>query len=79
VVRTDGGLGGYTFGLARKEALLSLERRTAPFVGCARSKILCRTGCEAERRVPADGRVPFANLEDAAAAGYRPCAACRPD
>jgi methylated-DNA-[protein]-cysteine S-methyltransferase len=26
VVRTDGGLGGYSFGLARKEALLSLER-----------------------------------------------------
>lgn len=29
VVKTDGGLGGYSFGLMRKEALLNLERRVA--------------------------------------------------
>ncbi|HYL79751.1 MAG TPA: methylated-DNA--[protein]-cysteine S-methyltransferase, partial [Candidatus Acidoferrum sp.] len=36
VVKTDGGLGGYSFGLLRKEALLNLERRRLPTSGVSR-------------------------------------------
>ncbi len=78
VVKTDGGLGGYSFGLVQKEALLSLERRTTPFVGCPDTGIVCRRGCLEERRVRAGDRFHFAGLADATAAGYRPCPICRP-
>jgi O-6-methylguanine DNA methyltransferase len=43
-VKTDGDLGGYSFGLLRKEALLNLERGVSPYVGCASTRILCRRG-----------------------------------
>jgi O-6-methylguanine DNA methyltransferase len=78
VVRTDGGLGGYSFGLVRKEALLGLERRTAPFVGCPSTGIVCRRGCPEERRLPEGGHIHFASLADTTTSGYRPCPVCRP-
>lgn len=78
VVRSDGGLGGYSFGLVRKETFLDLERRSSPYVGCATSRILCRRGCARERRIQGGARIPFLALADALASGYRPCQTCRP-
>jgi len=78
VVKTDGGLGGYSFGLVQKEALLNLERSTAPYVGCASTKIFCRKGCAHERRIREGGRIHFAAPLDATESGYRPCQVCRP-
>jgi methylated-DNA-[protein]-cysteine S-methyltransferase len=78
VVRTDGGLGGYSFGLIQKEALLNLERSTAPYIGCASTKIFCRKGCTHERRIRDGGRIHFAAPSDAAGSGYRACQVCRP-
>jgi O-6-methylguanine DNA methyltransferase len=78
VVKTDGGLGGYSFGLIQKEALLNLERSTTPYVGCASTKIFCRKGCGHERRIREGGRIHFASGTDARASGYRACQACRP-
>lgn len=78
VVKTDGGLGGYSFGLIRKEALLNLERGTAPYIGCASTRIFCRKGCAHERRIREGGRIHFASGADATASGYRACQVCRP-
>lgn len=78
VVKTDGGLGGYSFGLIQKEALLNLERSNAPYVGCASTRIFCRKGCTHERRIRDGGRIHFASGADAKASGYRACQVCRP-
>jgi len=78
VVKTDGGLGGYSFGLVQKEALLNLERSTTPYVGCASTKIFCRKGCANERRIREGGRIHFAASADAKTSGYRACQVCRP-
>jgi len=78
VVKTDGGLGGYSFGLVRKESLLNLERATTPYVGCASTRIFCRRGCAHERRIHAVGRIHFASGADARGSGYRPCTVCQP-
>jgi len=78
VVKTDGGLGGYSFGLVQKEALLNLERSTAPYVGCVSTKVFCRKGCAHERRIREGGRIHFAVPGDAKTSGYRPCQVCRP-
>ncbi len=78
VVRSDGTLGGYSFGLVRKETFLALEQGTSPYVGCATTRILCRRGCAHERRLRPGGRVPCRALADALSSGYRPCQTCRP-
>jgi len=78
VVRTDGGLGGYSFGLVRKEALLALERATVPYVGCLSSRVVCRKGCEEATRGGSADRVQFATTADACASGYRLCPVCKP-
>lgn len=78
VVKTNGGLGGYSFGLVQKEVLLKLERSTTPYVGCASTKIFCRKGCAHERRIGEGGPIHFASGSDAAASGYRACQMCRP-
>jgi methylated-DNA-[protein]-cysteine S-methyltransferase len=78
VVKTDGGLGGYSFGLVQKEALLNLERGIAPYVGCASTRIFCRKGCAHERRIREGGRIHFASGTDARESGYRACQTCRP-
>jgi O-6-methylguanine DNA methyltransferase len=78
VVKTDGGLGGYSFGLVSKERLLNLERAITPYVGCASTQIFCRRGCAHERRIHAGGRIHFASSADARGSGYRPCSVCQP-
>lgn len=78
VVKTDGGLGGYSFGLMRKEALLNLERSTTPYIGCLTTKLFCRRGCHAEQRIGEGNRIKFFSPADAESSGYRPCSLCRP-
>jgi methylated-DNA-[protein]-cysteine S-methyltransferase len=76
VVKTDGGLGGYLFGLEFKQALLDLEGSILPFVGCIASLIVCRRGCAQEQPITETGKIPFRTLADAQTKGYRPCPAC---
>lgn len=78
VIRSDGTLGGYGYGLPLKERLLRLERETPLLVGCTTTRVLCRRGCAHEVRLPEGRRVVFASVADARDAGYRPCATCRP-
>jgi methylated-DNA-[protein]-cysteine S-methyltransferase len=78
VVRSDGGLGGYSFGLVQKEALLILERGTAPCVAWGDTRIVCRRGCTEERRNREGERIHFATLADARQSDCRPCPLCRP-
>jgi methylated-DNA-[protein]-cysteine S-methyltransferase len=78
VVRSDGGLGGYTFGLVRKAALLDLERRSAPLVGSTATKLFCRLGCARARRFRERDRIQFLSAAAATQRGYRPCPVCRP-
>jgi O-6-methylguanine DNA methyltransferase len=78
VVRSDGGGGGYALGVRLKRRLLELERTTPVLEGCATTRIVCRVGCAAGRRMRADHRVIFASVGDARSLGYRPCRICRP-
>lgn len=79
VLRSDGALGGYAFGLDLKSRLLGLERSTPVLEGCATTRILCRVGCPIAMRMCDDSRVVFASVEDARSVGYRPCKVCRPE
>lgn len=78
VLRSDGGLGGYAFGLDAKRGLIGLERATPVLEGCATTGILCRVGCPDAQRMRDDSRVVFASVADARSVGYRPCRVCRP-
>ena len=78
VLRSDGGLGGYAFGVDMKSRLLGLERSTPVLEGCSTTGVVCRVGCPASRRMRDDSRVVFASVADARSVGYRPCTFCRP-
>lgn len=78
VLRTGGGLGGYLFGTDVKRRLLSLERTTPVYEGCASTRIVCRVGCVHGRHMRSDNRVVFASVDDARSVGYRPCKVCKP-
>lgn len=78
ILRTDGTLGGYAFGLPLKERLLRLEHDTPALVGCTTTKILCQPGCPALARAAETNRVVFASTKDARSVGYRPCKLCKP-
>ena len=78
VLQTGGGLGGYLFGTDVKSRLLSLERTTPIYEGCASTHIVCRVGCVHGRHMRPDNRVVFASVDDARSVGYRPCKVCKP-
>ena len=90
VVRTDGHLGQYSLGgPENKRTILASEgldpdemedaaRRGERLIGCASTHIVCWPTCRTGRHMLARNRRPFRSLEDAAAAGYRPCKVCRP-
>jgi O-6-methylguanine DNA methyltransferase len=78
VVKTDGSLGGYSFGTVRKESLLALERGRTVYVGCITTRFFCRRGCRAERRIHEGNRINFLAPDDARASGYAPCSWCHP-
>lgn len=78
VLQTGGGLGGYLFGTDVKSRLLSLERTTPVYEGCASTHIVCRVGCVHGRHMRPDKRVVFSSVDDARSVGYRPCKVCKP-
>jgi O-6-methylguanine DNA methyltransferase len=79
VLRSDGSLGGYAWGLDLKRRLLELEHSTPVLEGCTSTRIVCRTGCRSGGRLRPDHRVLFASLDDARSVGYRTCRACHPE
>jgi O-6-methylguanine DNA methyltransferase len=78
VLRSDGGVGGYLFGIPVKDGLLALERSTPVLEGCTTTRIVCRVGCVHGRHMRFENRVVFASVADARSVGYRPCKVCRP-
>jgi O-6-methylguanine DNA methyltransferase len=78
VLRTDGGFGGYAFGVPFKKDLLKLESSAPVLEGCTTTRIVCRVGCAALRRARPERRVTFASTAEARTMGYRPCRTCRP-
>jgi O-6-methylguanine DNA methyltransferase len=78
VLRSDGTLGGYAFGLDMKRRFLALEHETPALVGSATTRIVCRHGCVGERRIEERNRIVFASVAEAHSAGYRPCKMCLP-
>jgi methylphosphotriester-DNA--protein-cysteine methyltransferase len=51
----------------------------AVYNGCTTTRIVCRPNCPPGRRTLPAHRVTFGSLEEARAAGYRPCRVCAPD
>jgi len=78
VLRSDGSLGGYAFGLEIKDRLLKLEHDIPALVGSDSTRVVCRHGCADERRISERRRVVFASVREARTAGYRPCRRCVP-
>lgn len=90
VVRSDGSIGQYSLGGPdNKRTILAAEgldpdaletgaRAGVRFVGSDTTHIVCFPTCHAARRITPSHQVPFRNLGQAAAAGYRPCHSCRP-
>lgn len=78
VLRSDGSLGGYAFGLDMKSRFLALEHETPALVGSSTVRIVCRHGCPGERRIAEPNRIVFASVAEARSAGYRPCKRCLP-
>jgi O-6-methylguanine DNA methyltransferase len=89
VVRTDGHIGNYGLGTPMKVELLTVEgvdlddlaklaASGARYVGSATNDVFCVPTCAAARRIRPANRVTFRSEKQAAAAGYRPCARCRP-
>jgi O-6-methylguanine DNA methyltransferase len=76
VLRSDGALGGYAFGLDMKRRFLELEHETPALVGSTTARVVCRHGCSGERRIAERNRVVFASVAEARSAGYRPCKMC---
>ena len=90
VVRTDGSIGQYSLGgPGNKRTILAAEgldpdameeagRRGERLVGCASTRIVCWPTCRTGRHMLEKNRRPFRSLDEAGAAGYRPCKVCRP-
>ncbi|HEX2469126.1 MAG TPA: methylated-DNA--[protein]-cysteine S-methyltransferase [Candidatus Limnocylindrales bacterium] len=90
VVRTDGSIGQYSLGgPANKRTILGTEgldpdamedaaRRGERLIGCASTRIVCWPTCRTGRHMLEKNRRPFRSLDEAGAAGYRPCKICRP-
>ncbi|HEY8168836.1 MAG TPA: methylated-DNA--[protein]-cysteine S-methyltransferase [Candidatus Limnocylindrales bacterium] len=89
IVRSDGHIGDYAWGSAVKRLALAAEgldpdafeqlaTHGERYVGSDTTHIVCLPTCRYAKRVMTRHRVPFASLDDAAAAGYRGCKVCRP-
>jgi O-6-methylguanine DNA methyltransferase len=89
IVRSDGLIGDYAWGSSVKRAALAAEgldpeaferlaRGGMRYLGSDTTGIVCLPTCRHARRITERHRVPFASLEAASGAGYRPCRVCRP-
>ena len=89
VVRSDGHVGQYGFGVSMKRALLSAEgvdlerlQRLADagvrFIGSDSTGVFCVPSCHHARRIRPAHEVPFRSAAAAFVAGFRPCAHCAP-
>lgn len=89
VVLADGRIGEYVHGPSMKRSLLDAEgvdvaqterlaRTGVHLIGSDTTRIVCFPTCHHARRITDAHRVGFRSLGNAAGAGYRPCADCRP-
>jgi O-6-methylguanine DNA methyltransferase len=89
VVRSDCRIGDYAFGSEAKRAALKAEgvepevlerlaRSGVRYYGSDTTRIYCFPTCRNARRIAERHRVSFNSEPAASAAGYRPCAVCRP-
>jgi methylated-DNA-[protein]-cysteine S-methyltransferase len=88
VIASDGSIGGYAGGAARKLQLLRSEGfaldvnaasiPAATICGHKGTRIYCRPGCRTHARVDRAQMLFFADPEVARRAGMRPCNICRP-
>ncbi|MEX0805433.1 MAG: methylated-DNA--[protein]-cysteine S-methyltransferase [Candidatus Binatia bacterium] len=88
VISSDGRIGGYAGGAARKLQLLrsegfAVDDDTTSLPGTTvwghrGTKIYCRLGCRTRARVDRARTLFFADPEQAQRAGMRPCKICRP-
>ena len=89
VVPAAGGIGNYAFGSALKRELLRREeapvdeieqlgRAGVRYIGCRSTNIYCFPTCHDARRMRPENRVPLRSVEEADAAGFRPCRRCKP-
>ncbi len=89
VTRSDGTIGNYGGGPARKEALLRAEGADLDeladlaaagvhYVGSTATGIVCLPSCHSCRRIAPARRRGFRDLAEAGTAGFRPCRLCRP-
>lgn len=90
VVRGDGELGNYAGGqpelkkdILKGEGLdlawlQDLARRRKRFSGSRTTHVFCNPTCAHARRTQPGNLVQFGGEQEARAAGYRPCRACRP-
>ncbi|HSD12001.1 MAG TPA: Ada metal-binding domain-containing protein [Patescibacteria group bacterium] len=62
-----------------KDGKFVRSRAPGRFAGNVTHKIFGRLTCRSGRRMFPENRVFFLTWEDAVAAGYRPCMACRPE
>jgi O-6-methylguanine DNA methyltransferase len=87
--KSDGRIGNYAFGSAAKHAILTTEgvdvnalehlaHAGVRYHGSDTTRIYCFPTCRHARRISARHRVSFRSETAATAAGYRPCAVCRP-
>lgn len=90
VVRSDGHIGNYSLGGARNKRTLlaaegadprTLEKLAAEgvrYLGNEEGRYYCFPTCGGLQSLIRDNPVRFGSCREAEAAGYRPCAACRP-
>jgi O-6-methylguanine DNA methyltransferase len=89
VVRSDGMIGNYGGGgPTAKKAILRIEgmqpeefdllRSGRRLSGSTSTRIFCHPTCHNARRVTSRRRVYFRSVDEARAAGMRPCRVCRP-
>ena len=87
VIRSDGSIGNYGGGVARKLALLraegfriddALKLSESVVLGHRGTRIFCRPGCPAARRAKPGKTLMVADSSLARGMGMRPCKICRP-
>lgn len=60
-------------------ATIEKNERGPMLEGCKTTRIYCRPGCRAGKRMKPENRVTFATAAEARVAGYRACKLCKPD